>query len=126
MASRRNIAAEDSEVVRVDLKHMDERVFSMVLRHLYADAGEELFDDIVAKSLDEFIDMVIEVLSAANELMVGRLAQICQQTLGKYVNVRNVCSLLNTVAECSVDDFKRAALEYIALRCSTPTRLDEI
>ncbi|KIW59672.1 hypothetical protein PV05_04107 [Exophiala xenobiotica] len=119
MASRRNIAAEDSEVVRVDLKHMDERVFSMVLRHLYADAGEELFDDIVAKSLDEFIDMVIEVLSAANELMVGRLAQICQQTLGKYVNVRNVCSLLNTVAECSVDDFKHAALEYICLNLET-------
>ncbi|KAK5189835.1 hypothetical protein LTR99_006338 [Exophiala xenobiotica] len=115
MASRRNRATEDSEVVRVDLKHMDERIFNMVLRHLYADTGEEMFDDIVAKSLDEFIDMVIEVLSAANELMVDRLAQICQQTLGKYVNARNVCSLLNTVAECTVEDFKRAALEYICL-----------
>ncbi|KIX03786.1 uncharacterized protein Z518_07339 [Rhinocladiella mackenziei CBS 650.93] len=115
MASRRGTAEDESEAVRVDLKHIDERTFGMLLRHLYADTGEELFDDIVAKSLDEFIDLVIELMSAANELMLDRLAQICQQTLGKYVNVRNVCSLLNTVAECSVDSFKRAALEYICL-----------
>ncbi|KAG9789413.1 BTB/POZ domain-containing protein 1 [Exophiala dermatitidis] len=115
MSSRRNVAEDTSEAVRVDLKHIDERIFSMVLRHLYADTGEEIFDDVVSDSLDAFIDIVIELMSAANELMLDRLAQICQQTLGKFVNVRNVCSLLNTVAECSVDSFKRAALEYICL-----------
>ncbi|EXJ91284.1 hypothetical protein A1O1_04394 [Capronia coronata CBS 617.96] len=115
MSSRRNVADDESEAVRVDIKHIDERIFGLVLRHLYADTGEELFDDLVTKSLDEFIDIVIELMAAANELMLDRLAQICQQTLGRYVNVRNVCSLLNTVAECSVDSFKRAALEYICL-----------
>lgn len=112
---RRTAATDMSEAMRVDLKHIDERIFSIVLRHLYADTGEELFDDIVTESLDEFIDIVIELMAAANELMLDRLAQICQQTLGRYINVRNVCSLLNTVAECSVDSFKRAALEYICL-----------
>lgn len=115
MASRRNAAEEESEVVRVDLKHIDEKTFGMLLRHLYADTGEELFDDIVSRSLDGFIDQVIELMSAANELMLDRLAQTCQQILGKFVNVRNVCSLLNTVAECSVPSFKQAALEYICL-----------
>lgn len=115
MVSRRTAAAEDSEPVKVDLKHIDERIFSMLLRHLYADTGDELFDELVTGSLDEFIDTVIELMSAANELMLDRLEQICQQVLGRFVNVRNVCSLLNTVAECSVDDFKRAALEYICL-----------
>ncbi|KAL6249141.1 hypothetical protein RBB50_004204 [Rhinocladiella similis] len=115
MASRRHAAAEESEAVTVDLKHMSERIFSMVLRHLYADTGEELFDDVVTDNLDEFIDIVIEVMFAANELMIDRLAQICQQALGKFVNVRNVCSLLNTVSECTVDAFKHAALEYICL-----------
>jgi alpha-tubulin suppressor-like RCC1 family protein len=115
VASRRNAGEEEFDVVKVDLQHIDERIFNMVLRHIYADTGEDLFDDVVTKSLDEFIDLVIEVMSAANELMLDRLAQICQQTLGKYVNVRNVCSLLNTVAECAVDNFKRAALEYICL-----------
>ncbi|KAJ9628354.1 hypothetical protein H2204_009329 [Knufia peltigerae] len=115
MASRRHAAAEESEAVKVDLKHMSERVFSMVLRHLYADTGEELFDDVVTDTLEEFIDIIIEVMFAANELMIDRLAQICQQVLGKFVNVRNVCTLLNTVSECTVDAFKHAALEYICL-----------
>ncbi|KIW14710.1 hypothetical protein PV08_07494 [Exophiala spinifera] len=115
MASRRHAAAEESEAVRVDLKHMNEKTFSMVLRHLYADTGEGLFDDVVTDSLDEFIDIVIDVMFAANELMIDRLAQVCQRVLGKFVNVRNVCSLLNTVSECTVDSFKHAALEYICL-----------
>ncbi|KAJ9605360.1 hypothetical protein H2200_010017 [Cladophialophora chaetospira] len=123
MATRRNEAEAESEAVRVDLKHIDEKIFSMVLRHLYADTGEELFDDIVTGSLDEFLDMVIEVMSVANELMLDRLAQICQQTLGRYVNIRNICSLVNTVAESTQQGFKRAALEYICLNLESMMEL---
>ncbi len=123
MASRRNEAEAESEAVRVDLKHIDEKIFVMVLRHVYADTGEELFDDLVTSSLDEFLDIVIEVMSVANELMLDRLAQICQQTLGRYVNVRNVCSLVNTVAESAVQSFKEAALEYICLNLESMMEL---
>lgn len=31
------------------------------------------------------------------------------------VTTRNVCQLLNTIADCSVTEFKHAALEYICL-----------
>ncbi|KIW62974.1 hypothetical protein PV04_09858 [Phialophora macrospora] len=123
MASRRNEAEAESRAVRVDLKHIDEKIFAMVLRYLYADTGEELFDGIVTNSLDEFLDIVIEVLSVANELMLDRLAQICQQTLGRYVNVRNICSLVNTVAESTVQSFKKAALEYICLNLESMMEL---
>ncbi|KIW99146.1 uncharacterized protein Z519_00809 [Cladophialophora bantiana CBS 173.52] len=123
MASRRNTAEEESEAVRVDLKHIDEKIFVMVLRYLYADTGEELFDDIVTNSLDEFVDIVIELMSVANELMLDRLAQICQKILGRYVNIRNVCSLVNIIAECRVDNFKNAALEYICLNLESMLEL---
>ncbi|OAP62008.1 hypothetical protein AYL99_04211 [Fonsecaea erecta] len=123
MASRRNAAEEQSQAVRVDLKHIDEKIFAMVLRHLYADTGEELFDDILTNSLDEFVDIVIELMSVANELMLDRLAQICQKTLGRYVNLRNVCPLVNIVAECTVDSFKKAALEYICLNLESMLEL---
>jgi hypothetical protein len=115
VSSRRNVSEDVSRTVKVDLKHIDEKIFILVLRHIYADTGDELFDDIATGSLDDFLDTVIEVMSAANELMLGRLAQVCQEVVGRYVNARNVCSLLNTIAECSVDSFKRAALEYICL-----------
>lgn len=115
ISSRRNAAEEEADAVRVDLKHIDERTFGLVLRHLYGDTGEELFDHISTQSLDEFADIILDLMSVANELMLDRLAQICQQMLGKFVNVRNVCLLVNTVAECTVDCFKKAALEYICL-----------
>ncbi|RMZ77228.1 hypothetical protein DV738_g4474, partial [Chaetothyriales sp. CBS 135597] len=115
MSSRRGAADEKSEAMRVDLTHVSIDVFTRVLRHLYADTGVELFDDIVADSFDQFADFVIEVLSVANELMIDRLSQICQAVLGNFVTMRNVCGLLNAVAECSVTQFKQAALEFICL-----------
>jgi len=84
MSSRRTAADENAEAVKVDLKHIEVRVFEMVLRHLYADTGDELFDDVVTKTCEELIDLVIDVMSVANELMLDRLAQICQKTLGKF------------------------------------------
>lgn len=115
LAARRGLAEEDSHLIEVDLKHVDLDVFNIVLRHLYADTGEELFDDVVTRDLDEFTDLVIEVMSVANELMIDRLAQICQKVLGEYVTTRNVCHFLNAVSPCSVNEFKQAGLEYICL-----------
>ncbi|KPI39366.1 BTB/POZ domain-containing protein 1 [Cyphellophora attinorum] len=115
MAARRDEAQDKAELMRVDLKHLNSNVFKLVLRHLYADTGLELFDDLVTSDFDAFADILLQVLSAADELMIDRLAQICQSILGRYVNIRNVCYLLNTVAECQVTEFKNAALEYICL-----------
>jgi alpha-tubulin suppressor-like RCC1 family protein len=84
ISSRRTDAEEMAEMVKVDLKHIDAKTFRMVLRHIYADTGEELFDDVITNDLDEFLDLVIEVMSVANELMLDRLAQICQKLLGRF------------------------------------------
>ncbi|KAK4506831.1 hypothetical protein PRZ48_000564 [Zasmidium cellare] len=105
---------EDEEVT-VDLKHVSSKTFNMVLRHVYCDTGAELFDDIVSVDTDEFLDTVLDVLSAANELMLDRLSQIAQAIIGRFVNVRNVCDLLNAISPSSVREFKDAGLEYLCL-----------
>ncbi|MCJ1392894.1 hypothetical protein MMC18_005766 [Xylographa bjoerkii] len=115
LSSRRENLQEPQEAVKVDLKHVELNVFQLVLRHIYADTGEELFDNVITADLDAFLDLIMEVLAVANELMLDRLAQICQKLLGRFVNTRNVCQLLNAVAPCSMTDFKNAALEYICL-----------
>jgi inhibitor of Bruton tyrosine kinase len=74
----------DSGEIRIDLKHVDSNVFRYVLRHIYADTGEELFDEAVASDLDEFLDLIIDVLSVANELMLDRLAIVCQSVIGRF------------------------------------------
>ena len=84
LESRRELVQEAQENIKVDLKHVDPEVFKLILRHIYADAGDEIFDDVVTTDLDEFLDLILEVMSVANELMLDRLAQICQKTLGRF------------------------------------------
>ncbi|TVY68874.1 BTB/POZ domain-containing protein [Lachnellula suecica] len=107
---------EDSNIIRIDLKHIGPEAFELVLHYLYADVGLELFDDVVATDIDEFSDLVMDVMAASNELMLDRLSQICQQTIGRFVSTRNVCYLLNAIAPCSITEFKDAALEYTCLQ----------
>ncbi|KAH1333037.1 hypothetical protein KXX47_001835 [Aspergillus fumigatus] len=109
----RRTGANDS--IRVDLKHLDRPVFEFVLRYIYTDAEEQLFDEVRSKTLDGFIDLVLDVAFIANELMIDRLAQVCQKMLGKFVTTTNVCGLLNSISPCAVSEFKDAALEYICL-----------
>ena len=84
LSSRRQQLEEPEEAIKVDLKHVDPSVFDFVLHHIYADADEEMFDVVVTADLDAFLDLVMEVMSVANELMLDRLAQCCQRVLGRY------------------------------------------
>ncbi|KAF2772433.1 hypothetical protein EJ03DRAFT_324842 [Teratosphaeria nubilosa] len=106
---------DQEEDVSVDLTHINMKTFQMVLRHIYADTGADLFNDIITVGLDDFLDAVMDVMSAANELMLDRLSQACQEVVGRYVNVRNVCDLSNAISPSSVHEFKDAALEYLCL-----------
>ncbi|KAE8388121.1 hypothetical protein BDV23DRAFT_185734 [Aspergillus alliaceus] len=112
LSSRRSDPTDD---IYVDLKHIDRHIFEFVLRYIYADTDEQLFDHVRTKDLEEFIDLVLDVAFVANELMIDRLGQICQKMLGRFVTTRNVCYLLNAIAPCCVPEFKDAALEYICL-----------
>ncbi|KAF2116273.1 hypothetical protein BDV96DRAFT_491648 [Lophiotrema nucula] len=118
LAGRRD---EESTQIRIDLTHVDTHLFELVVRHIYTDAGEELFDDVTSDdlndllALDELLDHIMDVMSVANELMLDRLSQICQRLIGRYVNARNICSLLTAIAPSSVAEFKDAALEYVCL-----------
>ena len=84
LSSRREQANEPQEAVKVDLKHVDPDIFKYVLRHIYADSDKEIFDDAVTTDFDAFLDLIMEVMSVANELMLDRLAQVCQKMLGRY------------------------------------------
>ena len=83
LANRREGQAM-SDKVPIDLKHFDPESFHYVLQYLYGDVGEELFDGVIADSIDEFSELVVDVMSIANELMIDRLSQICQKILGRF------------------------------------------
>ncbi|KAB5566434.1 hypothetical protein GE09DRAFT_1106719 [Coniochaeta sp. 2T2.1] len=117
--ARRRETLGDGDRIRIDLKHIDPDVFKHVLRYLYADCGDKMFDEVVSPTVDDFTDLVMDVMSVANELMLDRLAQICQKVMGKFVNTRNIAYLLNAISPCAVTEFKDAGLEYICLQMET-------
>ncbi|KAI0477355.1 hypothetical protein GGR56DRAFT_636912 [Xylariaceae sp. FL0804] len=112
----RRAAQDDSDRVTIDMQHMDPESFHYVLQYLYADVGEDIFDSVIADSIDDFSELVMDVMSIANELMLDRLSQICQTTIGRYVTTRNISTLLNLIGPCSVTEFKDKGLEYICLQ----------
>jgi hypothetical protein len=81
LAGRRQ---QNPEMVKIDLKHIDPVTFDLVLRHIYADVGTELFDNVVSVDIDEFSELVMDVMGVANELMLDRLSQICQEVIGRF------------------------------------------
>lgn len=87
LAGRQN---DESSLIHIDLTHVETRLFELVVRHLYTDAGEEIFADVTSEdlndllALDELLDHVMDVMSVANELMLERLSQICQRLIGRY------------------------------------------
>lgn len=110
---------EDTEPVRIDLSHVEPSIFDLVLKYIYSDVGIDMFDDVVVSDIDEFSNLVMDVMAVADELMLNRLSEICQQVLGRFVNTRNICYLLNEIAQFSVAEFREIGLEYICLQLET-------
>ncbi|KAH8427604.1 BTB domain and ankyrin repeat protein [Aspergillus melleus] len=94
LASRRENATGH---INVDLKHIERPIFEFVLRYMYADTEEELFDEVRTRDLEDFIDLVLDVAFVANELMIDRLAQICQKVLGRFGKLSNVLSTTSNI-----------------------------
>lgn len=85
MASRRKEAqAEGGTGFRIQLKHISYSIMSLVLEHIYTDAGAEIFNLVRKETSEEFLEFVIEVMAVANELLLDRLKDICQSILARF------------------------------------------
>jgi hypothetical protein len=85
LASRRREAlVEGNSEIRIQLKHLSYSIMSLVLEHIYCDAGAEVFDHVRKETVDEFLEFVIEVMAVANELLLNPLKDICQYVLSRF------------------------------------------
>lgn len=89
LGSRRAELALD-DMIPVDLEHIELETFKYVLRYLYADVGSDLFDDVVCDSIDDFSDLVMDVLNVANELMLDRVSVQFSHPVLPSSHIRNV------------------------------------
>ncbi|KAF2398861.1 hypothetical protein EJ06DRAFT_550183 [Trichodelitschia bisporula] len=115
--SERRRPRDDLGRQTIDLRHISCRAFKYAQRHMYAGLYEDtfdwFFDDVVADTAEEFLETVLDILGAADELMLDELCGDCQHAIGHYVTVRNVCQLLGKVSQFCMKGFQRSALKYI-------------
>ena len=81
---------KDNSLIKIDLTHFESDVFHFVLRYFYADAGETMFEDIIGDDFDDLLDLehlldlALDVMAVADELMLDRLSHICQRLIWRY------------------------------------------
>ncbi|KAG6862478.1 hypothetical protein C0995_000024 [Termitomyces sp. Mi166 len=82
-------------VLRVDMKHLNWRVMEYVLKFVCFGAEEKMFDSLeFANTLDQVLEFMFDVMSAANELLLDRLVLLCSAVILQHVNVHNACFIL--------------------------------
>lgn len=74
LSTRRAALPSATSRIPIDLEHIEAETFKYVMRHLYADVGSDLFDDVVYDNLDDLSDLIMDVMSVANELMLDRVS----------------------------------------------------
>jgi inhibitor of Bruton tyrosine kinase len=70
--------------IQIDFSHVETWIFERVLRWIYTDASESLFEDLIAEDIDDYLDKIFDVLGLANELMIDMLMKVCQQAISKH------------------------------------------
>jgi inhibitor of Bruton tyrosine kinase len=100
------------ELIKVDLTHISKRTFELVARWIYAE-DETLLDRLIATDTDDYLEQILEVHDAADELLIESLSHLCQLALCNQINVRNACYIITAVSQSPVPYLKDAGLEYV-------------
>ncbi|GAA6003739.1 hypothetical protein JCM10207_003573 [Rhodosporidiobolus poonsookiae] len=106
-------------VVKFDVEHVEWGVMSLVLEHIYRDAGMSLFQAVERPTPEEYIDFTVQVLAIANELLLDKLKQVCSAVLRSFVTLQNVVSILCDAAFYEARDLARACMYFLSSSMET-------
>ncbi|KAF4569403.1 hypothetical protein EYR36_009193 [Pleurotus pulmonarius] len=107
-------------VIEVDLKHLRWRAMRFVVRYLCCGDDEEMFTVMPSiQSPDELLDLVYEIMAAANELLLDRLVLICSSVILKFANITNACYILNDATYYHSLPLISSIQEYMAVNMET-------
>ncbi|KAG6840585.1 hypothetical protein C0991_005725 [Blastosporella zonata] len=82
-------------VLRVDMKHLHWRVMEYVLQFMCFGAEEKMFESLeFANTVDEVLELMFDIMAAANELLLDRLVLLCSVVILQHVNIHNACFIL--------------------------------
>ncbi|KAG5358976.1 BTB/POZ domain-containing protein 1 [Yarrowia sp. E02] len=107
--------ADDSKDV-VDLCHLPAASVRLCLRFMYTHNLESLFDQTSStKTSKDFIVLVSQLLTTADELLLTPLKEFCELVLSELVTVKNTASLLVLASAYNCNKLMTFMLSYICV-----------
>lgn len=110
----------DRGVVHVDMRTQRWEVVRIGLHYLYTDAHLGIFRHTdVGHTLDQFLDLVLDVLQLADELLLTRLQSLCLVLLRARLKATNVAALLADARRLNAPALAEVCMDYITRNLET-------
>ncbi|PWY99758.1 hypothetical protein BCV70DRAFT_161852 [Testicularia cyperi] len=104
---------DENNVITLDMSHLCWEVARIVLLHLYTDNGEALFRGCDAdRRLEEYMDFLVEVMAASNELLLDKLKLVASSLLRKRVMSHTVGAVMTEADFYNADQLKDITMDY--------------
>ncbi|KAJ3135391.1 hypothetical protein HK100_002753 [Physocladia obscura] len=117
---RREKNLVSGSVVAVDLSHISKEVMEIVINWIYTDAEIDIVvKNLQRPTLSEYMGILIDILSAANELLLGRLKEQISRVLCELMALTNVVELLEVADIYDAGQLKKSCLEFLCWNLST-------
>ncbi|KAF9336236.1 hypothetical protein BG006_009294 [Podila minutissima] len=104
---------ESPHILSVDMKHMSFESMQLVLRYIYSDCGSKMFDGIEKDEMGDLIEVVLNVLQIADEWLMDRLKDICEQVLGEQVRAKTVVNFLEFALMYGAKSLEVTCIDYL-------------
>ncbi|KAF9527809.1 hypothetical protein CPB83DRAFT_894990 [Crepidotus variabilis] len=102
--------------LRINMKHMRWHSFRFVAAIMCGGQDRELFHSLdVVHSIEGLLDLMFEVASLANELLLDRLILICASVILAHSNMQNACYILADSTYYSIPPLTERLQEYISI-----------
>ncbi|GAC93589.1 ankyrin repeat containing protein [Pseudozyma hubeiensis SY62] len=104
---------DKDNVITLDMSHLRWEVARIVLMHLYTDNGETLFTGCDAdRSLEMYMDFLVEVMAAANELLLDKLKLVVSSLLRRRILAHTVGAVMTEADLYKADQLKDITMDY--------------
>lgn len=104
-----------NKILEVKMEHMDLEAMTLAIKYMYTDCGPDLFYDIEKDEMDDLIQVVLNVLQIADELLMDRLKEICEHVLGEQVRPKTVVNFLEFSLKYAAEWLKATCIDYLCL-----------
>ncbi|KAJ7749583.1 hypothetical protein DFH07DRAFT_1035022 [Mycena maculata] len=111
---------EADGTIHVNLTHLRWNVMEYVLKYLCCGADAEIFENLeFAKSVDEVLEFMFDVMAAANELLLDRLVLLCSAAILRWAGINNACYILTDATHFHAQQLVESIQGYIVANMET-------